>query len=195
MIGGGDTFPTYDAYLARLKDKRIESIDFFKPHPDWKTNLQSALSADYEVLLPVMPNKQNAKYPEWKIWFEKLIPFLENGVVLIGYSLGASFLVRYLAENDFPVPIGATIVVAGAYSTDMDDMAAEFAAPASLALLEKQGGRIFLYHSTDDPIVPFAELAKYQAALPRATARIFNDHGHFFGRETFPELVADIKSL
>ncbi len=39
-----------------------------------------------------------------------------------------------------------------------------------------------------------SELAKYQAALPAATARTFSDRGHF-NQPAFPELVADIKNL
>lgn len=194
VIGGGDSFTSYEEYFSRLRGLEIASIDFFKSHRSWKQDLEEALGDGYEVLAPSMPNKQNAKYAEWQIWFEKLTPFLEDGVVLIGHSLGASFLTRYLSENDFPRRIAATMLVAGAYSADLDEMAEEFAAPGSLDRLAKQGGIIFLYHSTDDPVVPFSELARYQAALPRATVRIFDDRQHF-NQETFPELVADIKSV
>lgn len=128
------------------------------------------------------------------MWFEKVVPFLRDDVILIGHSLGASFLTRYLAEEPFPVRIKATLLVAGAYSTDMEEMTEEFAAPASLALLARRGGQVFLYHSEDDLVVPFAELAKYQTALPGATTRVFSDRGHF-NQETFPELVEDIKGL
>ena len=89
--------------------------------------------------------------------------------------------------------ITATILVAAPFERGAREHT-KFFLSESLSLLEKQGGRIFLYHSTDDPVVPFSELAKYQAALPHATTRIFEDRQHF-NQETFPELVADIKSL
>lgn len=194
VIHGGNSFATYEGYLSYLKNKEIEDPDYFKRKHGWKISLQDVLGSSYEVFSPIMPNSNNARYEEWKIWFEKLVPFLTDNVVLIGHSLGASFLVRYLAENEFSVHIRATLLVAGAYSVDMDDMTSEFAAPKSFELLEKQGGSIFLYQSKDDPVVPFSELAKYQAALPHATARIFTDREHF-NQDTFPELIADIKSF
>ena len=194
VIHGGDTYDTYEAYLASLKNFTVENIDFFRPHPSWKSGLQDALGTAYEVLTPRMPNSNNARYEEWKLWFEKLVPFLDGGVILIGHSLGASFLVRYLAENEFSKTIAATLLVAAPHTIDGDHPLGEFTAPASLSLLEQQGGKLFLYHSKDDKIVSFSELAKFEASLPSATVRVFTDRGHF-NQETFPELVADIKSV
>lgn len=102
VIGGGDAFPTYDAYLSFLKNFKAENIDYFKETPNWKSSLQEVLGDEYEVLAPRMPNKSNAKYVEWEIWFEKMFPFLNGEVILVGHSLGASFLAKYLSEEQFP---------------------------------------------------------------------------------------------
>ncbi len=193
VIHGGDSFPTYDAYLANLRDKTID-LDRYRPHPDWKTHLPEALGAEYDILMPRMPNATNARYTEWALLFGKIAPLLDEEVILVGHSLGAVFLARYLSEHRFPVRIAATFLLAAPYDA-AGDLSEEFTAPASLDLLAKQGGKIFLYHSEDDLVVPFAELAKYQAALPSATACTFSDRGHFFGQSSFPELVADIKNL
>ncbi len=194
VIGGGDAFSTHDEYVAFLKNFRIENIEFFKPRSDWKANLQSALGEEYEVLVVRMPSKSNAKYAEWKIWFEKVLPFLTDDVVLVGHSLGASFLTKYLSEERFAKRVTATLLVAGPYDVDEGRSLPEFAAPSSLTLLEQRGGKVFLYYSKDDSLVPFSELAKYQLAFPSASVRIFEDRGHF-NQEQFPELVADIQAL
>lgn len=190
-------FPTYEEYLAYLKNFKIESLDFFRGKKGWKTTLQETLGDEYEVLLPRMPNGSNAKYLEWKIWFEKLIPFLEDGTILVGHSLGALFLAKYLAEEIFPKKITATFLVAAPYDTDGDRPLTEFVLPDSLRRFEEQGGKIFLYQSTDDPLVQFSELAKYQRALPHAQVRALEGRGHFLDKDhpIFPELVADIQSL
>ncbi|MGH7174930.1 MAG: alpha/beta hydrolase [Minisyncoccia bacterium] len=193
-IHGGDAFATHEEYLVFLRDYKIESADYFKRAPDWKANLQAALGADYEVLLPQMPNKWDAKYDEWKLWFEKMFPFLRDDLVLVGHSLGGSFLTRYLSENKFPKNIAATMLVAAPYGPSCEGMLPEFCAPASLALLTQQSNRIFLYHSEDDVVVPFSELAKYQAEIPNAIVRVFPDRQHF-NQPEFPELVTDIKNL
>lgn len=193
-IHGGDAFATHEEYLAFLRSYPIESVDYYKRKSDWKGKLQEDLGPDYEVLSPQMPNKWDAKYAEWKLWFERMFPFLDDHVVLIGHSLGACFLARYLSENEFPKRILATLLVAAPYGADMDGMTKEFTAPSSLDTFSRQGGKVMLYFSKDDPSVPFSELAKYQAALPTATVRVFDDRKHF-NQPDFPELVADIKSL
>ncbi len=193
IIHGGDSFSTNDAYLSYLKNFKIESVDYFKRHKGWKDTLETELGANIEVLTPRMPNANNAKYEEWKIWFEKLIPFLTGGVLLIGHSLGGSFIVKYLSENHLPVHIGGVFLVATPYDADNDENLREFVAPSSLELLAKQANKIFLYQSEDDPIVPFTELEKYRRALPNAEVRIFKNRGHF-NQETFPEIITDLKN-
>lgn len=193
VIHGGDTFATYEDYLQFLKAERIDDPALTRG-AGWKRGLQEALGAEFQVILPQMPNKQNAKYEEWKIWFEKYLPYIKEGVILAGHSLGGSFLAKYLSEEHFPKKITATFLVAAPYSMDGDRNLLDFAPPVSLELFAKQGGEIFLYQSSDDRVVPFSELAKYQSALPTAHARTFPDRGHF-NQETFPELMADLISI
>lgn len=195
--GGTSAFDTYEQFIDYLKGMKVDLANANKRA--WPQLLQESLGPDYEVFWLRMPNRENAKYEEWRIWFSKYVPLIQNGAVLIGHSLGAIFLAKYLATEDVPVTIAGTFLVAaphtsggsGEYSRDMG----QFTPPDNLEKFAQQGGAIFLYHSKDDPVVSFAELAKYQAALPSATVRIFEDRGHFYGQESFPELVADIKAL
>ena len=192
VIHGGDAFASYNEYLRFLKKERVDPARGGKK--GWKSNLATTLGKGYEVLAPHMPNAQNAKYREWVIWFEKHIPFMRDGVILVGHSLGGSFLAKYLAERHLPKKIRATLLVAPPYDTDGSRKLVEFNSPKSLKKLEEQGGALYLYMSKDDSIVSFNELAKYQKALPKATARVFKKRGHFL-QSSFPELVRDIKAL
>jgi predicted alpha/beta hydrolase family esterase len=196
-IHGGDSFASYDEYLTNLRNWQMD-IERARGRKDWKGNLAQDLGADYDVFLPDMPNKRNAKYVEWKIWFEKFIPFMEDGVILIGHSLGGCFLAKYLAEETLPKRIAATFLVAAPYDEAENPEFAkhlnDFAAPKDLAKLAAQGGKVFLYQSKDDPLVSFTELAKYSQALPGATVRTFEGRGHI-GQEHFPEIIEDIKSV
>jgi len=193
LIHGGDTFETYEEYLAFLKSFELDIGRLSKR--GWKDGLASVLGNEYDVIAPAMPNKSNAKYREWKIWFEKIIPFLNDGVIFVGHSLGGTFLVKFLSENRFPKKIRATFLVAPPYDAlDSDYTLADFIVPDRLELLQEQGGDIFLYHSKDDVVVPFADLEKYRNALPEARVSVFNDRGHF-NQEVFPELVSAIQGL
>lgn len=194
VIHGGDNFETYDKYLEFLKNFQIDSLDYFTKKK-WKDGLQSELGDNYQVIAPKMPNKNNARYAEWKIWFEKLLPFINDGVILIGHSLGGIFLAKYLSENKFPKIIKATFLVAPPFDcVDADYTLADFNLPSELTNFQEQGGEIFIYQSKDDPVVPFADLDKYRKALPAANIKIFEDRGHFSQSE-LPELVEQIKSL
>jgi predicted alpha/beta hydrolase family esterase len=192
VIHGVDTFDSYDDYLAFLQGYEIDKSIFCKG--GWKENLPKDVGGEYEVLLPSMPNKFNAKYLEWKIWFEKMIPLFEPEIILIGYSLGGIFLAKYLAENNFSKKAKALFLVAAPFN-DVDIYSlADFGLPTSLEKCAEQVENIFIYQSEDDPVVPFFEAAKYQEKLPKAQLKIFKDMGHF-NQDNFPELVEQILSL
>ncbi len=192
VIHGGDAFATYEEYFESLKSFVLE--DPCVRTKGWKSLLSEYLGPEYEIIAPRMPNAANAKYAEWKLWFEKHFPFLNDEVALVGHSLGASFLARYLSEETFPKRIAGTFLVAGPFSVDEGRQLVEFVPPPSLKKLEAQGGKVFLYHSKDDDVVSFGELAKYQTALPSATVRALDGRGHFIGDE-FLELVADLRTV
>jgi predicted alpha/beta hydrolase family esterase len=199
IIHGGSFLSKGEDMLTNLREEEV-TIDDFKPRRrGWRENLEDTLGKGFEVLQPDMPNWQNAQYEEWKIWFEKMIPFLHDGIILIGHSLGGGFLAKYLSENTFPKKIGALLLVSSPYSDpkDKDDFAS-FTLQDDLGLIARQieavGGVIIIYHSKDDPIVSFDSLAQFAAKIPTAQKRIFEDRRHFLGAQ-FPEIVEDIKKL
>ncbi len=191
-IHGGNAFDTYEEYIADLKQQEV-TIERTRSL-DWKGNLQKVLGDTYEVILPRMPNSQNARYAEWKIWFEKFVPQLEEDVIFIGHSLGGIFLAKYLSEETYPRKIKATLLVAAPYNAPDDHPYVDFNILTNLSGLEKQGGRVMLYHSKDDQMVPFSNFERYQRELPTAIARVFNDRQHFNAAD-FPELIVDIQNL
>ncbi len=200
LIHGAEVYENYEAYLEHLKNANFDLEEEREREKRWRFTLEKDLGSDFEVIKPSMPNKQNSKYKEWKIWFEKIFPYLEENIVLIGHSLGGIFLAKYLSENDFPKKILATYLIAAPYDDkDYDEKdagysLADFALPDSLEKLANQGGQIYLYHSEDDPMVFFAEVEKYARVLPKAKKVIFKEKGHFMQGE-FPELVDSIQQL
>ena len=188
LIHGGDSFNSYEEYLNSLKNWEV-SKESFMPRHDWKTNIETVLGTNYEVLQPRMPNKQNAKYKEWKIWFERMIPFVQDEATLIGHSLGAMFLVKYLAEKNLTKRISSLHLVASPHNNTAD--IGDFKIPDDLSQVAKQSDKIFLYHSEDDPVVPLSELSLYQKAFPDAVVLTFSDRGHFIQKD-FPELIDNI---
>jgi predicted alpha/beta hydrolase family esterase len=189
VVHGGDSFETYKKYLNALRSWEV-SKDTFSARYDWKSNLAEDLNNDFEILSPRMPNKQNAKYVEWKIWLERMIPFLKNNAVFVGHSMGGLFLVKYLTENKFPKNIGALYLVAAPHSLTGDIY--QFQLKKNLQNVWTQCQNIHIFQSKDDPVVPFVEAERYQKAWPGAKIHIFKNRGHF-NQEHFPELVREIK--
>lgn len=192
VIHGGNAFEKYDEYLSSLKNKEI-TLERLKSK-DWKSNLGAVLGEEYEVLTPQMPNSQNARYSEWKILFERIIPILEYEIIFVGHSLGAIFLAKYLSENNYPKKIKATFLVAPPYNTKDIHPLVDFILLNHLEEFAKQGGEISIYHSKDDQVVPFSNCLDYQKDLPSAHIKIFEDRQHF-NQESFPEIIDDIKNL
>lgn len=188
IIHGGDSFSSYDAYIRSLRSLEI-SYDRLRPQKKWKTWLVEQLP-EADVLLPTFPNGSNAVYDEWVIYFEKLLPFLNDEVYLIGHSLGAMFLAKYLNEAPLNKPVKKLLLVAGGYDDESMEDLGSFKV-TSAKNLPQSADEIHLFHSKDDPVVPYSELAKFQADLPDAIIHSFENRGHFLD-ESFPELLAKL---
>lgn len=189
LIHGGSSFDNYERYLNSLRNGSInyERLLWAQKWREWLA--QEIVDAD--VLLPNFPNRQNANYDEWKIYFEKLLPLLGDDVQLVGYSLGAMFLARYLHESPLDSPVRRLVLISPCYDDESVEDLGSFRVMSATGL-EKSAREIHLFHSKDDPVVPFTELAKFQRDLPTATVHIFEDRNHFF-QPTFPELKELLK--
>lgn len=190
-IHGGETHGSYEEYLDML---RGFTIDLAPEKKRWRTSLPQVLEGEYNVILPVMPDKYNARYEAWEIWFDKYVPFLEEGCICIGHSLGGIFLARYLALHTLPIRLSALYLVAAPYFTEETPRNGGFTLTPELLLRVGEAHPVVLVHSKDDPIVPFEDMERYKYALLQARTMEFDDRGHFL-QEEFPELVSDIRSL
>lgn len=190
-IHGGDSFESYDDYIKNLKETEF-TIDWFIRRKRWIEDMATELENEFQFFMPQMPNKQNAVYEEWKTWFEKMIPFINDGVIVIGHSQGGIFLAKYLSENIYPNKIGAIMLVAPVHNNTPE--VGSFRLDKSLENVSKQCQEIHLFFSKDDFVVPFSESEEYKKELPDAKFHIFEDRGHFL-QETFPEIIEEIKKI
>lgn len=192
VIHGGNAFDSYEEYINFLQTKEV-TLDRLRSR-DWKSTLADELGDDFDVLTPKMPNPSNARYYEWKIWFERLIPLFDDNVIFIGHSLGGIFLAKYFSENVCPKKILATFLVAAPFNTPENHPLVDFNITASLEKFAEQGGRIILFHSKDDKIVYPKNVHFYKAALPNSEVKMFENRGHFNSPE-FPELVNELREF
>ena len=200
-IHGGDSISDYSKFLKYLESIDITDLPWAEESPKrWNRKLREDLGEQFEVFAPLMPNKLNAQYKEWKIWFEKHFEYIRDDVVLVGYSLGGLFLAKYLVENNVPFTVQSLFLVAAVYGDgslideDGDD-GGDFLYDTSLVpAIANKVGSITLFHSKDDFVVPYEHALKYKEALPEAELVTFEDKNHFLVEE-LPELVERIKGL
>lgn len=193
IIHGGETFKTRKDYLHFLKTREISIAEKLPWHGEY---LKKKLGADFEIIKPRMPLQDNANYSDWEIHFERHFPYLKNDLILIGNSLGGTFLAKYLSEHEFPKKIRALYLVCPPFDDNLpkDDLAGGFRLKADLSLIEKNCQNVTLLFSEDDDVVPVAQSEKYAAKLKKARRLIFNDvNGHFRISE-FPEIVRMIEN-
>lgn len=191
IIHGGDSFDSYEDYLKNLKETKF-TIDWFERRKKWPEDLANELEDEFQFFIPQMPNKNNAVYEEWKIWFEKMIPFINDDVIMIGRSQGGIFLAKYLSENIYPKKISALMLVAPPH-TDTPEIGS-FKLEKPLDNILKQCENVHLFQSKDDPVVPYSEVELYKKDLPSAKFHIFENKGHFL-QETFPEIIELIQQV
>ncbi|HPT08623.1 MAG TPA: alpha/beta hydrolase [bacterium] len=194
FIHGGMTFKNKKDYFSYLRNKEI-SLD--KKSKWSKEYLDKELGKKFQIIRPGMPLAQYANYKDWKIWFERYIPYLKNNVILIGVSLGGIFLAKYLSENNFPKKILATILVCPPFDDTLpeEDLAGGFKLKSDLSLIEKNSKNLILMFSENDNVVPIEHAEKYRNKLKNAKIIIYKNKNGHFKIAKFPEIIKIIKLL
>jgi predicted alpha/beta hydrolase family esterase len=193
IIHGGMTFKSKKAYLEYLKNRKISIDEKFRWSDDF---LKKRLGKNFEIIKPRMPLKDNAKYEEWKIHFERYFPYLKNNLILIGSSLGGIFLAKYLSEHKFPKKILSTYLIAPPFDNTLpkEDLVSGFKLKSNLSLLEENCKKITLMFSKDDDIVPVSHAEKYKKKLKIANIIIYDSKNGHFKISEFPEIIRMIKA-
>lgn len=172
----------------------IQGAGGFEEDKKLANSLQAHLGSDYQVHFPAMPDENNPKYPVWKEAIAQELAKLDGPLILGGHSLGASLMLRYVAEEKIAQPITGLFLVATPFWDANDPDLAEYALADDFASHLPKNLPIFFYHSRGDEWVPFEHMAMYADKLPNATTRDFDGRGHQFN-DDLSEVAADIKAL
>lgn len=192
-IHGGMTFKSEKDYLHHLRTKKVS----LKKRIYWAGEyLERSLGRKFEVVAPRMPLQDNAKYRDWKIAFERYIPFLGRKFILIGSSLGGIFLAKYLSENKLPRKALVAFLVCPPFDNTVtgEDLVGGFKLGSDLSLMEKNCKNLHLLFSRDDESVPVSHAEKYRKKLRTAHIVIYKSKNGHFNIAKFPEIIRMIKA-
>jgi uncharacterized protein len=160
-------------------------------------SLRNALGEGFEVDYPKMPREADPDYRRWKPQIGTHLRATKEKLIVVGHSLGASFLLKYLSEENIEGTVAGIFLITTPYWGGDGwryEGYEEVVLPENFPSKLPVGTPIFLYHSRDDEIVPFAHLALYSQKLPHATIRVLSKRGHQLNND-LSELAADIESL
>ena len=161
-------------------------------------SLQKVLGAGYAIHYPKMPQEDSPEYPLWKEQLTKELAEWEGELILVGHSLGASVLLKYLAEEKLEQTVNGLFLLAPPYWGAEDWQVDEYTLKDDFAANLPEDMPIFFYQSREDKIVPFAHLGFYKEVLPQATFRELDKQdaygGHQFGND-LAEVAEDIEGL
>lgn len=107
----------------------------------------------HEVEIPVLPNPD---FPQMDEWFSFLNDFLvkeKEPVILIGHSLGAVLILRYLEQQKKVPLVKVAILVAGGFENrrSIPELANFFTKPFDFSKIKSSADKFISISGTDDP--------------------------------------------
>jgi len=156
-------------------------------------SLRQRLGAAYNVRYPQMPDEPTPDFG----WMHKIaseLAAIEGEALLVGHSLGASMLLKFLSENQVTNPIRGIFLIATPFWSGDEDWKQGLKLRENFSDSIPRGIPIFLYHARDDEEIDISHLAIYAEKLPQATIRKPSSGGHQFGNDLI-QVARDIQSL
>ncbi|MCD8540718.1 MAG: alpha/beta hydrolase, partial [Leadbetterella sp.] len=136
-------------------------------------SLQTELGNDYEVHYPQMlPDETIEDFaPYWLKQMDREISAAKGELILVGHSLGASMLLKYLSEYKIKKNIAGVFLIAPPFWSGNQDWVQPLKLQDDFADKLPKDIPAFFYQCKDDDVVPHKHFITYQKYLPRATFR------------------------
>jgi len=134
-----------------------------------------------------MPAQYNHEYNAWKEMFERFP--LNKETILVGYSCGGGFIVRYLSENN--VRVGRVVLVAPWIDPEKSLNTGMFDFKIDENLVNKTSG-VTILNSTNDMKTVQDSVAILKEEVKNLMVVDFQNRGHFCYADIgtkFPELL------
>ena len=166
-------------------------------HDCWDDKLVASLVHElgkgYAVRYPRMPGEDDPGFAAWKAALTGEFDSLKDGAILVGHSVGGTMLIHMLAEQPPKFRISGLFLIAapfigeGGWPSDDLDGRTDFAERLPY------GAPVYLFHGTDDAVVPVAHIHLYTKAIPQAVVRTIEGRDHQFNND-MSEVARDIRA-
>ena len=143
-----------------------------------KDSLARQLVGRFEVRYPKLPSDQNAPDFGWLAKIGTELGELRGDVILIGHSLGASMLLKYLSEREVATKVAGVFLLATPFWTGDEDWVQGLKLDQGFGSKLPENVPFFFYHCMDDKEVSFEDLKRYRNTVPMATFTELAKGGH-----------------
>jgi len=167
------------------------------PEENWFPWLRGELEKEgYNVTIPQFPTPENQTPKEWFKVLDEYRDKIDEDTILIGHSLGGSFLLRVLEKLNSRIKasflVGTPIGISPIVNWSGDEPFTGH--PYNWEKIRENGGRFFVFHSDNDPYVGLKNGQKLAENL-QCNLLLRKGAGHFnkkAGFTEFPELLENI---
>jgi len=158
------------------------------PNAGWKPWLKEELEKrKFSVFMPQMPGQMRPKLEKWVDVISKLVGKPDMQTYLVGHSIGAVAVPRYLETLKDGERIGGAVLLAGF----TDDLGHEvlrnfFPRPLDYGKIRAHCGKIIAIHSDNDYYVDLRHGAEFI---------VMRNHLHFSSADGFTKLPVLLESI
>src|SRR6186713_2261656 len=124
--------------------------DGYEADKSLAASLKKKIGQDYDLKYPDLGSDESLPDFGWLKQIGKEISKAKSNVILVGHSLGASMILKYLSENPFNEKIKGIFLVATPFWSGNEDWKQGLKLKENFAEKLPDQIPIFFYHSKDD---------------------------------------------
>jgi len=157
-------------------------------------SLQKEIGNDYNIQYPELESDESLPDFGWVQQIHKEVGGMKNDFFLVGHSLGASMILKYLTEDKADKNIKAVFLAATPFWNGNEDWKQGLKLKENFEKKLPDHIPIFFYNTKDDEEVPFAHFIEYKQKITKAIFREIKSGGHHFDND-LSEVSKDIISF
>jgi predicted alpha/beta hydrolase family esterase len=158
------------------------------------SSLQKALGKGYDVKYPRINSDDTAADFGWIEQLQAKIAAMDDNLLIVAHSFGASMVLKYLSENKPEKKISAIFLIATPFWHGDEAWKDGIKLREDFAEKLPREVPIYFYHCRDDEEVPFSHLDIYRQKLPDASFHEIAKGGHQLNNN-LTQVAEDIRSL
>lgn len=193
-ISGGNSFRDNGQLVRYYQDF---DVDYVHEDKYWMNWLMWSFEDVCDAMRLKMPSTDNAQYDVWKIVFEKYLSKFQNrNVSLVAHSLGTTFILKYLLENNLylkELHLVAPFVSDSFQSSDFNESTGTFTFKhEQVKNISSKCEKVYIWYSADDTVCTDTHAKFLHKEIPHSKLITVPGRGHF-NQSVFWEIFEVIK--